>query len=73
LKSVAQSTGGHFNPSVNQLFDTGGLYIDSTLRLWPALLGLAIILNLIELAMRKWRGIVESFRNRSSGSNRLAA
>jgi len=28
---------------------------------------------LIELAMRKWRGIVESFRNRSSGSDRLAA
>jgi hypothetical protein len=73
LRSLAQSTGGHFNPSVDRLFDTGGQYIDSTLRLWPALLALAIILNLIELAMRKWRGIVESFRNRSSGSNRLAA
>ncbi|MGD1072908.1 MAG: VWA domain-containing protein [Bryobacteraceae bacterium] len=73
LNSIAQSTGGRFNPSVSQLFDSGGLYIDSTMRLWPALLGLAILLNLIELAMRKWRGIVESFRKRRPQSNRLAA
>ena len=29
-----------------------------------ALLAIAILLNLIELAMRKWRGIVESLRSR---------
>jgi Ca-activated chloride channel family protein len=62
LKSIAQSTGGRFNPSTRQLFDDGGKYIDSTLRLWPGLLAIALLLNLIELVMRKWRGIIESFR-----------
>jgi uncharacterized protein YegL len=62
LKSIAQSTGGRFNPSARQLFDSGGKYVDSTVRLWPALLALAVLLNLIELVMRKWRGIMETFR-----------
>ena len=62
LKSIAQSTGGRFNPSVRQLFDSGGKYIDATMRLWPGLLALAVLLNLIELAMRKWRGILETIR-----------
>jgi Ca-activated chloride channel homolog len=66
LKSIAQATGGRFNPPAAQLFDDGGHYIDSTLRLWPALLAIAILLNLIELGMRKWRGLVESFRNRGA-------
>jgi hypothetical protein len=66
LKSIAQATGGRFNPSVRQLYDNGGHYIDSTLRLWPGLLAIAILLNLVELAMRKWRGIVESFRSRGT-------
>jgi Ca-activated chloride channel homolog len=73
LKSIAQSTGGRLNPSVRQLFDSGGKYIDATLRLWPGLLALAILLNLIELAMRKWRGIVESIRRRHAQESRVAA
>ena len=74
LKSIAQSTGGRFNPGVKQLFDSGERYVDSTLRLWPGLLGLAILLNLIELGMRKWRGIVDSFRQRgATASSRMAA
>jgi hypothetical protein len=75
LKSLAESTGGHFNPSVSQLFDNGGKSLDSSLRLWPGLLAFAILLNLIELAMRKWGGIVESFRGRkaSEPSTRIAA
>ena len=75
LKSHAESTGGRFNPSVSQLFDNGGKSLDSSLRLWPGLLALAILLNLIELAMRKWGGIVESFRGRkiSEPSERIAA
>ena len=28
--------------------------------LWPALLALAILLNLIELVLRKWKGMAES-------------
>jgi Ca-activated chloride channel homolog len=66
LKSIAQSTGGRFNPSVRQLFDSGGKYIDSTMRLWPGLLVIAVLLNLIELAMRKWRGILETIRGSRS-------
>jgi Ca-activated chloride channel homolog len=73
LKSIAQSTGGRFNPSVGQLFDSGGKYIDSTLRLWPGLLAIALLLNLIELALRKWRGIIETFRGSRATETRIAA
>jgi Ca-activated chloride channel family protein len=73
LKSIAQSTGGRFNPSVRQLFDNSGLAIDSTMRLWPGLLALALLLNLIELCLRKWGGIVESFRHQPATSERIAA
>jgi hypothetical protein len=66
LKSISQSTEGRFNPTVKQLFDSGGKYVDSTIRFWPGLLGLAIVFNLIELAMRKWRGIIESIRGARS-------
>jgi uncharacterized membrane protein/uncharacterized protein YegL len=62
LKSVAAATGGRFNPDAAQAFETGGQSIESTARLWPVLLGLAILLNLVELVMRKWRGIVETVR-----------
>jgi len=73
LKSIAQSTGGRFDPSVRQLFDSGGKYIESTLRLWPGLLALAVLLNLIELVMRKWRGIIESIRGVRETESRVAA
>ena len=62
LKSIADSTGGRFNPSASQLLDSGGKFTDSTMRLWPGLLALAIALNLIELALRKWKGILETLR-----------
>jgi hypothetical protein len=29
------------------------------MRLWPGLIGLTILLNLVELAHRKWRGLLE--------------
>lgn len=61
LKSISAATGGQFNADPRGLFDSGGKFIDSSVRLWPGLLGLALLLNLIELAMRKWRGIMESF------------
>lgn len=73
LKSIAQSTGGRFDPSVGQLFDSGGKYIDATLRLWPGLLALAVLLNLIELVMRKWRGIIDSIRGVRGAEARIAA
>lgn len=73
LKSIAESTGGRFNPSPKQLFDNGGRYIDSTIRLWPGLLAIAVLLNLIELCMRKWRGILESLRGLRPRETRVAA
>jgi uncharacterized membrane protein/uncharacterized protein YegL len=62
LKSVAAATGGRFNPNPDDAFDSGGQSIASTARLWPLLLCAAILLNLVELVMRKWRGIVETIR-----------
>jgi Mg-chelatase subunit ChlD len=64
LKSIAQSTGGRFNPSPRELFDNGGKYIDASINLWPALLAVAVLLNLIELVTRKWRGIIEGLRGK---------
>ncbi|HTB17669.1 MAG TPA: VWA domain-containing protein [Bryobacteraceae bacterium] len=55
LRSVAQFTGGRFNPEPKQVFDSGGRSESSTLRLWPMLLGLAIASSLAELLMRKVR------------------
>jgi hypothetical protein len=72
LQSIAKATGGRFNPTVRQLFDAGGRYTDTTVRLWPWLLGLAVLLNLVELGMRKWRGIVDSVRG-PKAETRLAA
>ena len=61
LKSIAQSTGGRFNPSIRQIFDNSGRSIESSLRIWPVLLALAILLNLVELGVRKGGGIIQSF------------
>jgi len=57
LRRVAAFTGGRFNPRPREVFDAGGRSIPSTVRLWPLLLGLAILLNLAELVLRKWRGV----------------
>ncbi len=64
LKSIAASTGGRFNPPIEGIFDNGGHSIESSMELWPGLLGLAVLLNLIELIMRKWKGLAEALRLR---------
>jgi Ca-activated chloride channel family protein len=72
LKSVALSTGGRFNPNPGDAFQTDGQSIESTARLWPILLGAAILLNLVELIARKWRGMLESVRGlRSAHANTI--
>ena len=63
LRRVAAFTGGRFNPQPGEVFDSGGRTVSSTLRLWPGLLALAILLNLAELTLRKWRGILETLRD----------
>jgi hypothetical protein len=30
------------------------------MNLWPGLLALALLLNLVELVLRKWRGLLET-------------
>jgi Ca-activated chloride channel homolog len=62
LRRVSQYTGGRFAPKPDQVFDAGGRSIAATMSLWPGLLGAAVVLNLIELILRKWRGIVDTLR-----------
>lgn len=60
LKQIAAATGGRFNPSPKQVFDAGARSIRTTMDLWPGLLALAIALNLAELIVRKWKGLLEA-------------
>lgn len=59
LRQVSAFTGGRFNPRPNQVFDPGNRSVASTMQLWPGLLGIAILLNLTELVLRKWKGILQ--------------
>jgi Ca-activated chloride channel homolog len=64
LRQIASATGGHFNPAPGEIFDAGSRSIQSTMELWPGLLGLALILNLAELVLRKWKGVRAALRLR---------
>lgn len=57
LKQVAQFTGGRFNPAPSQVFESAGRAVQSSMRLWPGLVALAIALNIAELILRKWSGL----------------
>ncbi len=58
LKQVAEFTGGRFEPNAKNVFDPGNRSIASSMQLWPGFLALAIALNLVELIMRKWKGVL---------------
>jgi len=58
LKQVAEFTGGRFEPDPKAVFDAGGRTLASTMQLWPGLLAFAILANLTELVMRKWKGLL---------------
>ena len=64
LRQIATSTGGRFNPDVRAAFDAGSRSIRTTMNLWPGLLALAILLNLAELVLRKWKGVLEALHLR---------
>ncbi len=53
MKQISSFSGGRVNPSAADVFRGGGRQIETSLALWPILLGLSILLNLIELFMRK--------------------
>ncbi|HTM50828.1 MAG TPA: VWA domain-containing protein [Bryobacteraceae bacterium] len=57
LRQISAATGGRFNPNPKDVFDPGGRSIPSTMELWPGLLALAVILNLLELVLRKGRSL----------------
>ncbi|MEZ5353152.1 MAG: glutamine amidotransferase [Bryobacteraceae bacterium] len=65
LRQVSAYTGGRFQPSGAQVFDSGGKAIPSRMSLWPGLLGLAVLLNLLELLNRKWKGVLELLSRRA--------
>jgi uncharacterized membrane protein len=64
LRQIAAATGGRFNPSPRQVFDAGNRSIRATMEVWPGLLALAILLNLAELVLRKWKGVLEALHLR---------
>jgi hypothetical protein len=53
LQQVAAFTGGRVNPSASQVFDAGNQRVQSDTVLWPFLIAGAILLQLIELFLRK--------------------
>ena len=59
LKNIADFTGGRFNPEPKAVFDPAGRSVPASMRLWPILLAIAIGLNVVELVMRKWRGLFQ--------------
>jgi len=64
LQRTAVWTGGRFEPNVRDIFQTGGQAIATTMMLWPGLLLLAILLNLAELIVRKWKGLAGAVHRR---------
>ena len=59
LRQVSEFTGGRFNPNPKDVFDPAGRSIASTMQLWPGLLVFGLLLNLMELILRKWKGILQ--------------
>ena len=53
LRSIAAATGGRANPAPEEIFATDGRTVPRWMALWPLLLALAILLNLVELLARK--------------------
>lgn len=67
LRNLSRYTGGRFSPAARQVFEARGQSIPTTLDLWPGLLAAALICNLIELLLRKWRGIADLLLRRKAG------
>ena len=69
LKQISEFTGGRFSPAPARVFDPSSRPTPSSMQLWPGLLAFAIALNVAELVLRKWRGIVASFSRRPAHVN----
>ena len=55
LRRYSEVTGGVFGPTLEQLFDPGEDTVLRPLRLWPGLVGLALILYLANMLLRRIR------------------
>ena len=55
LRQIASFTGGRFQPQPGEVFDPGGRSMPTRLRLWPALIVLALLLNFVEVLLRRLR------------------
>jgi Mg-chelatase subunit ChlD len=73
LRQIAEATGGRYKPPVRDLFDSGGRSIRSSMDLWPGLLALAVLLNIGEVFLRKWRGLVQAVREMRGTARATAA
>jgi hypothetical protein len=62
LRKLSEYTGGRFEPPASEAFSASGRTVPATIVLWPSLLGIGIVLNLLELADRKWKGLMEYFK-----------
>ncbi|MDX2267432.1 MAG: VWA domain-containing protein [Bryobacter sp.] len=70
LRQLAEFSGGQFEPRVDDIFRGGGKNIETSLEIWPWLLGLAILLNLVELFLRK--GASRLWGGQSEGAESLS-
>jgi uncharacterized membrane protein len=68
LKEIAKSTGGRFNVRPRDAFESAGRSVAVTMELWPGLLALAVALNLAELVLRKWKGLLEALHLGPAGA-----
>jgi Ca-activated chloride channel homolog len=53
LKQIARFSGGVSEPAAGNVFRGGGRRIETSFAIWPLLLGLAVLLSLWELFLRK--------------------
>jgi uncharacterized membrane protein len=68
LRQISSATGGRFNVRPRDAFDASGRSIAVAMELWPGLLVLAVLLNLAELVLRKWKGLLEALHLRPVGA-----
>jgi len=64
LKEIAQTTGGRYNPTLGEVFESGGKRVYAPWQLWPLCLALALMLTIAELVVRKWGGLTGWLMNR---------
>jgi len=62
LKQVSSFTGGRFEPRTSDIFQSTGRTVPANVRLWPGLLALAVAANVVELMLRKWKGLLQYFK-----------